>query len=103
MSDNNEIKEKMKTAKKNQESRLQAFVGRKVKMEIIDREYIIAGKPKLYPHYKMIDSEFEQEIASLSSDYRIFPPGTAGTMDYQPGRLNVYINKECLVDSVSFG
>lgn len=100
----NEIKRKMKEAKKRQENRengVQYLVGRKVNMTITDYEY---GKDKVkYKQYEVNDPEFIAEIDAITSENRIFPPGTMGTMDYKMFRLNVYINTEGVVSKVSYG
>lgn len=85
------------------ESLVQKLVGRKVNLEATEKEIKIGKNIKKCTYYKMIDPEFEKEVDNISGNSRIFPPGTAGTMDYQAGRLNVYINEEGIVDKVSYG
>ena len=102
----NELKEKMRQAKKNQEEKegcLQYLLGRKVKMTFTEHTYG-KGKDKMkYKEYEIVDPEFVAEINNISSDNRIFPPGTMGTMDYKMSRLNVYINAEGVVTKVNYG
>lgn len=79
------------------------LVGRKVNLNMTEQDITIGEKTKTYKRYKLDDNNFEQEVDSISSNNRIFPPGTMGTMDYQASRLNVYINEEGIVTQVSYG
>lgn len=97
--DINESEEK-RTAK---ESAVSKLVGRKVNLNITEQDITIGEKTKRYKRYTLDDDKFEKEVDSISSNNRIFPPGTMGTMDYQASRLNVYINEEGVVTQVSYG
>ena len=102
----NEIKRKMKEAKKARETKenaLQYLIGRKVNLIVTEHEYGKGEDKMKYKQYKVDDTEFEKEIDSIASQNRIFPPGTMGTMDYKMFRLNVYINEEGIVTRVSYG
>lgn len=101
-----EIKRKMKEAKKARETKenaLQYLVGRKVNLIVTEHEYGKGEDKMKYKQYKVDDTEFEKEIDSITTENRIFPPGTMGTMDYKMFRLNVYINEEGIVTDVNYG
>ena len=83
--------------------REEALVGRKVNLTVTDVEYGKDENKKIYKRYEVVDPEFEKEVKAISSENRIFPPGTAGTMDFKSDRLNVYINKDGIVEMVNYG
>ena len=83
--------------------REKSLVGRKVNLTVTDVEYGKDENKKIYKRYEVVDPEFEKEVNAISSENRIFPPGTAGTMDFKPYRLNVYINKDGIVEMVNYG
>lgn len=101
---NDDIKKKMKEMKDAQENSVKYLIGRRVNMIITEEEYQIDKDEKIvYKEYEINDPEFKKEIDSINDNNRIFTPGTAGTMDYKMGRLNIYINEEGIVNKVNFG
>ena len=81
----------------------QALVGRKVNLKVNE---IVRGEgenKRIYKQYKVDDLKFVDEVNAISQTNRIFPPGTMGTMDYKPYRLNVHINEDGLVTEVNYG
>lgn len=89
--------------KQEREGPAQKLLGRKVNVEVTEQEITSGKNTKKYKSYTLNDSQFEKEVDSITSNNRIFTPGTMGTMDYQITRLNVYINEEGVVDKVSYG
>lgn len=83
--------------------REELLVGRKVNLSVTEVEYGKDENKKIYKRYEVVDPDFEKEVNSITSENRIFPPGTAGTMDFKPYRLNVYINKDGIVEMVNYG
>lgn len=80
----------------------QSLVGRKVKLKINE---IVRGEgenKRIYHQYKIDDPEFVAEVNAISSNNRILPPGTGGTMDFQMFRLNVHINEDGIVTDVAY-
>lgn len=46
----------------------------------------------------------EQNIRKISGeDLRIWRPGTIGTMDYKPFRVNVYVNDARIITKIAKG
>jgi len=63
-----------------------------------------------YDHYigkKLVDAQIPQEgkvlMSSLPPNNRLFAPDSAGTMDYQPNRLNIYVDEHYIIKKVSWG
>lgn len=87
--------------KSNEDNIVKNLIGRKVNIDVTEHEY---GKNKtLYKKYTVNDKKFEQEIDAIAIENQIFPPGTMGTMDFKPYRLNVYINEEGVVTRADYG
>jgi hypothetical protein len=79
---------------------LQEFVGRKVRVEAVERvfksEY--SGEHK-YTDYTIADDDetmrdLKVETAKANLDVRVWLPNTMGTCDYRMGRLNVRVEKD---------
>ena len=76
------------------------LVGQKVKLKETKRtvhefEYI---------QYELDDPEMEHKITTaLGKNVRIFTPGTMGTADYKPYRMNVQINKDGVITGINNG
>lgn len=81
----------------------QNLVGTKVNMTVTEHESTMGDKVFKYKEYEIVDPNFEKKVNSINPDNRIFPPNTAGTMDYKPFRLNVYIDESGIVTEVSNG
>lgn len=82
---------------------IQSLVGRKVTLEVTERVRGEGENKRVYESYKVNDPQFVEEVNNISTNNRIFPPGTGGTMDYQMFRLNVYIDETGIVTDVSYG
>ncbi len=82
---------------------IQSLVGRKVTLEVTERVRGEGENKRVYESYKVNDPQFVEEVNNISTNNRIFPPGTGGTMDYQMFRLNVYIDENGIVTDVSYG
>lgn len=82
---------------------IQSLVGRKVILEVTERVRGEGENKTVYESYKVNDPQFVEEVNNISTNNRIFPPGTGGTMDYQMFRLNVYIDENGIVTDVSYG
>lgn len=87
----------------NNENIAQKIIGRKVNMTVTAHESKIGKDIFKYKQYELNDPDFEKEVNTINPDNRIFPPNTAGTMDYKPFRLNVYINEDGVVTEVRNG
>jgi hypothetical protein len=72
-----------------------AFVGKTLRLRITEFDYPPIGKVK---QYELDDPKMEARLLALAADVRIFPPGTGGTMDFNPFRLNFSIDENGVID-----
>lgn len=57
-----------------------------------------------YPHWIGQPGEaVEKDLNAMGASYRLLPPGSAMTMDYQPDRINVEMNENGVVTRVFCG
>lgn len=75
------------------------LIGQKVHLDIIERK----TKSGVHTIYEVNDPVMEAKIRAEFSTVRIFPPGTAGTMDIKPFRTNVYIDKDGVITNIKKG
>ncbi len=79
------------------------LVGQKVNLKKIRVEDIVDKKDYSYTAYEVDDAAMQEKFNLLGSMVRVFTPGKMGTMDFQPARVNVYIDKTGKITKVSNG
>lgn len=77
-----------------------AFVGQTLRLRVTGINYPPIG---LVKRYQLDDPEMEARLLALGPDVRIYPPGTGGTMDFLPFRLNFSINENGIIDRAYLG
>lgn len=75
------------------------LVGQKVKLKITEHDY----RGTIYKSYEIDDPVMEKKIKDAHPGCRIFPPGTCGTADWKPFRLNVHIDESGTITGTDLG
>lgn len=71
-----------------------------MRLRVTEFDYPPIGMVK---RYQLDDPEMEARLHALGHDVRIFPPGTGGTMDFLPFRLNFSVNENGIIDRAYVG
>lgn len=79
------------------------LIGQHVKIKAQEHVQEFLGKELKFTSYTLDDPEMQKKISQTFPNVRIFPPGTMGTADYKPNRVNVYLNKDGIITEISNG
>lgn len=77
-----------------------AFVGQTLRLRVTEFDYPPIGMVK---QYELDDPEMEAKLRALASSVRIFPPGTGGTTDSKPFRLNFSVDENGVITRAYMG
>ena len=75
------------------------LVGQKVKLKITEHDH----RGTIHKSYQIDDPVMEKLIRGTYPGCRIFPPGTCGTADWKPFRLNVHIDESGTITETNLG
>lgn len=79
------------------------LIGQKVNLKTEEHKIKFLDKDLTMTSYTLDDPHMQKLIQDTFPDVRIFPPGTMGTADYKPFRVNVNINEQGIITSISNG
>jgi hypothetical protein len=77
-----------------------AFVGQSLRLRVTEFDYPPIGMVK---QYELDDPEMEARLLALASEVRIFPPGSGGTMNFRPFRLNFSVDEHGVITQAYMG
>jgi len=77
-----------------------AFVGQVLRLRVTEFDYPPIGMVK---QYELDDPEMESRLHALAADVRIFPPGTGGTLNFLPFRLNFIVDENGIITRAYMG